>query len=313
MAVSLGLLGGVALTRTLARHGAPTRIAATRVDAAPQRPVASPTIDDRPSALLGAPFSWNYRWLKQHPATAAPANRARAALMVELPSHRVLYSRNPHQRMAPASTAKMMTAMLAADSADPSTVITVPPAALAVEPNVMGLTAGEKLTLQDLLTGLLLDSGNDAAETLARAQGPREAFVAAMNQRARDMGLDDTQFANPSGLDDPAQFSSPHDLAVMAAYFEEHYPLLAQLAATREVSIRGSSDHKSFNPINLNKLLWSYPGALGFKTGLTDAAGTCLVVGARRGARTLLLVELNDPLIFTDATAMLDYGFRRPG
>jgi len=233
--------------------------------------------------------------------------------MVELSSGRVLFSRNPHQRMAPASTAKLMTAMVAADSAEPTSVLTVPPEATRVEPNVMGLTAGEKVTIHDLLTGLLLDSGNDAAETLARMQGSRESFIAAMNQRALAMGLSDTQFANPSGLDDPAQFSSPHDLAVVAGYFEEHYPVLAQIAATKEASIRGSSEHKSFNPINLNRLLWSYPGAIGFKTGLTDAAGTCLVVGARRGTRTLLLVELNDSQIFTDATAMLDYGFRRPG
>ena len=313
MAVSLGLLGGVAVTRILAGHGAPSRVAATRVDAAPPRKAAKP-VSVHTSDLVAPPFSWDYRWLETHPAKGIPANRARAAIMVELPSGHVLYSHNPHQRMAPASTAKLMTAMLAADNADPSTVIPVPAEATRVEPNVMGLGAGERVSIHDLLTGLLLNSGNDAAETLARSStGNREDFIAAMNRRAQDMGLGDTQFANPSGLDDPAQFSSPHDLALMAAYLEQHYPLLAQIATTRQAAIPANADHKAFYPVNLNKLLWTYPGALGFKTGLTDAAGTCLVAGARRGDRTLLLVEMNDPLIFTDATAMLDYGFRRPG
>jgi len=317
MAVSLGLLGGVVVSRALAGHGAGTRVAATRVDAAPGGVKASAvprtSAPPRVSTLVALPFSWDYRWLERHPATGAPANHSRAVLMVELPGGRVLYSRNAHQRMPPASTAKLMTAMLAADDTDPSTVETVPVEATHVEPNVMGLSAGERVSIHDLLAGLLLDSGNDAAETLARAAGSREDFIAAMNQRAQAMGLSDTQFTNPSGLDNPGQYSSPHDLSLMAAYLEQHYPLLAQMTATREISIRGGSDHKAFDPINLNKLLWTYPGAIGFKTGLTDNAGTCLVAGARRGGRTLLLVEMNDPLIFTDATAMLDYGFRRPG
>ena len=306
----MGLLGGVATTRALASHGAPTRVAATRVDAAPPSPSA--TVSH--VALVAAPESWDYRWLERHPATGAPGNRSKSAVMVELPSGRVLYSRNPHQRMAPASTAKLMTAMLTLDSVDPATVLTVPDDATHVEPNVMGLGAGEKVSVHDLLTGLLLDSGNDAAETLAGgAMGSRAEFISAMNQRAEAMGLGDTRFANPSGLDDPAQYSSAHDLALMAAYLEQHYPLLAQVTTTKQAAITGNSDHKAFFPINLNKLLWTYPGAIGFKTGLTDAAGTCLVAGARRGDRTILLVEMNDPLIFTDATAMLDYGFRRPG
>ena len=313
MAVSLGLLGGVAVSRTLASHGVSTRVAATRVEAAPPKAATKPA-ERHTSALVAPPYSWDYRWLATHPATGAPANRARAAVMVELPSGRVLFSRNAHERMAPASTAKLMTAMLAADNADPTTLIPVPAEATTVEPNVMGLGAREKVSVHDLLTGLLLDSGNDAAETLARAvPGGRDDFIQEMNVRAQDMGLNDTQFANPTGLDDPAQFSSPHDLALIAAYLEQHYPLLAQISTTREAAIPGNADHKAFYPINLNKLLWTYPGALGFKTGLTDAAGTCLVAGAKRGDRTLLLVEMNDPLIFTDAAAMLDYGFRRPG
>ncbi|MGI8607854.1 MAG: D-alanyl-D-alanine carboxypeptidase family protein [Candidatus Dormibacteria bacterium] len=314
MAASIGILGGLTVTRGLARQGAPSRVAATRVDAA-ARP-KSRLVNSAPvaSRLAAPPFSWDYRWLEAHPATGAPANRAHAAVMVDLESGHVLYSRNPHQRMASASTAKLMTAMVTLDAADPSTVVTVPPAAIQVEPNVMGLSAGEKLTVQDVLTGLLLDSGNDAAETLAvTTVGDRVAFITAMNAKAAAMALTDTHFANPSGLDDPAQYTSPHDLAMLAAYLYRHYPLLERIVTTKTGSIQGSSDHKAFAPINLNKLLWSYPGAIGFKTGLTDNAGTCLVAGARRGAHTLVLVELNDPLIFTDAAPLFDYGFRRAG
>ncbi|MFN2462488.1 MAG: D-alanyl-D-alanine carboxypeptidase family protein [Candidatus Dormibacteria bacterium] len=312
MGVSFGLLGGISITRVMAGHGASTRVAAARVDAAPVHDRASTA----PSSLSLAapPFSWDYRSLREHPATGAPPNRSHAVLMADVTSGRVLYTRNPHQRMPPASTAKLMTAMIALDGNDPSTVVTVPAEATRVEPNVMGLTAGERLPVGELLTGLLLDSGNDAAETLARAtSGSTEAFVAVMNRRAVELGLSDTHFVNPSGLDDPDQFSSAHDLAVMAAYLERYYPLLAQIVSSKEVSIRGTGDHKAFDPINLNKLLWTYRGAIGFKTGLTDSAGTCLVAGARRGDHTIVLVELNDPLIFTDATAMLDYGFRRAG
>ena len=314
MAASLGILGGVVVTRGLARQGAPTRVASTRVDAAGRASGRSVSAAPPSAHLEAPPYSWDYRWLEEHPAAGAPANRSRSAIMVDLESGHVLFSRNPHQRMAPASTAKLMTAMVALDAADPATVVTVPAAAVQVEPNVMGLSAGEKLAVRDVLTGLLLDSGNDAAETLAATTaGDRASFIAAMNTKAEAMGLTDSRFANPTGLDDPAQYSSPHDRAVVAAYLHRHYPLLDQLVTTKTGSIQGGADHKAFAPINLNKLLWTYPGAIGFKTGLTDNAGTCLVAGAQRRGRTLLLVELNDPLIFTDATALFEYGFRRAG
>lgn len=318
MAACIGVLGGLAVTRGLATRGAPSRVAATRVDAAGARPgahrggpVAAPLAAAR---LLEAPFSWDYRWLESHPLTGLPANRSKAGVMVDLESGHVLFSRNPHQRLAQASTAKLMTAMVALDNTDPSMEVIVPPDATRVEPNVMGLTAGERVTVHDLLMGLLLDSGNDAAETLAMTTlQNRDTFVGSMNAKAAAMGLTDTHFANPSGLDDPGQYTSPNDLALTAAYLYRHYPLLEQVVTAKEASIAGTDGHKAFDPINLNKLLWTYPGAIGFKTGLTDNAGTCLVAGAQRGAHTLLLVELNDPLIFTDAAALMDYGFRRAG
>jgi D-alanyl-D-alanine carboxypeptidase len=258
-----------------------------------------------------AAYRWDYTWGLDHPGADAPGNRSVTGIMVDLNSRHVVWQRDPHRRMAVASTAKLMTAMVTLDNAAPDKEIVVPEAATKVEPDVMGLTAGEKITINNVLYGLLLDSGNDAAETLAETTMGRPRFIAAMNEKAKAMGLENTHFANPSGLDDPDQYSDAQDLATIAAYLYHNYPLLEQVATTREVSITGNDDHKAFGPINFNKLLWTYEGSIGFKTGLTDDAGTCLVTGAHRGDRTLLLVELNDPLIFTDAAGMLDYGFRQ--
>jgi D-alanyl-D-alanine carboxypeptidase len=234
---------------------------------------------------------------------------------VDVDSRHVLFDRKSHIRMPLASTTKLTTAMVALDQASPDTVVTVPPEAVNVEPNVMGLSAGEQLTVRELLYGLLLDSGNDAAETLAATvvDGGRKAFLRAMNVKSTALGLTDTHFVNPSGLDDPGQYSSAHDLALTAAYLYEHYPVIEEVVTTKQQALAYGPGHKAFFPYNLNKLLWTYPGAIGFKTGLTDAAGDVFVGGAHRGNHTLVVVEMNDPLIFTDAAALLDYGFRRAG
>ncbi|HEV3230887.1 MAG TPA: D-alanyl-D-alanine carboxypeptidase family protein, partial [Candidatus Dormibacteraeota bacterium] len=260
---------------------------------------------------LPPPYSWDYRWLAAHPAAGAPALRARSAILVDLETHRVLYDVAPHASLPMASTTKLMTAMVALDNTTPDSVLGVSAASAHVEPDVMGLTEGEQVPVRDLLYGLLLDSGNDAAETLAEGTLGRESFLAAMNSRARRMGLAETHFANPTGLDDPAQRSSAHDLAIIAATLYQRYPLLEQVVTTKSRSILPTPTHKAFAPMNLDKMLWSYPGAIGFKTGLTDNAGYCLVTGARRGDHTLVAVLLGDPLIFTDGTKLLDYGFAR--
>lgn len=266
-------------------------------------------------ALLAPPYSWDYRWAQAHPAVGAPAIRAKAAILVDIDSRHVLFSLNPHQRMAFASTTKLTTAMVVLDHASPDAKLLVPDTATNVEPNVMGLSAGERLTVRELLYGLLLDSGNDAAETLAAGTvgTGRADFVRAMNRKAAALGLTDTNFVNPSGLDETGQYSSAHDLALTAAYLYQHYPMLAGVVTTKQETLPYSPDHKAFFPTNFDKLLWTYPGAIGFKTGLTDAAGQVFVGGAHRGDHTLVTVEMDDPLIFTDAASLLDYGFHREG
>jgi D-alanyl-D-alanine carboxypeptidase (penicillin-binding protein 5/6) len=257
-------------------------------------------------------YQWDYVWGINHPAVGAPRTQAKAELLVDLESREVLYARAPQQHMPLASITKLVTAMVTLDHASTDTVVTVPAAATKIEPDSMGVSPGEKLTVGDLLYGLLLDSGNDAAETLAMTIMGHDAFIQAMNDKAAQLGLADTRLTNPSGLDDASQYSSAQDLAIVAGYIYQYYPRLEQVMTTRDQVIPGGPDHKAFYPENYNKMLWSYPGVIGFKTGLTDDAGTCLVTGAHRGNRTLLLVELNDPVIFTDATNMLNYGFSRP-
>jgi D-alanyl-D-alanine carboxypeptidase (penicillin-binding protein 5/6) len=235
--------------------------------------------------------------------------KAQAAILVDLDTRSVLWARDARSRRAPASLTKMMTAIVAADAAPLDRTLQVPPEAAQMEPNVMGLSAGEVLTIRELLYGLFLNSGNDAAETLARAILPRDRFISAMNSKARQLQLSSTHFSNPSGLDEADLYSSAYDLAVVAGYLSRNYPQLAAIAGTREEPMPAAPTHKAFDPWNLNKMLWSYPGTTGLKTGLTDDAGGCVAVTATRNNRHLVAVVLHSDVFFSDAVHLLDYGF----
>jgi len=237
---------------------------------------------------------------------------AQAGILVDLDSKRVLWAKDAGSRRAPASLAKMMTAMVAVDLAGLDRTLTVPDGATGVEPNLMGLAAGDQVSVRELLYGLFLDSGNDAAETLGQAIVPRARFIAEMNARAAGWGLRDTAFSNPSGLDDPGLVSTPYDLAVVAGHLVSGYPALMEIAGTRSQSIPATSTHHAYAPYNLNKLLWTYPGATGLKTGFTDDAGGCVVATATRNGRRLIAVIMHSDVFFTDAARLLDYGFSTP-
>jgi D-alanyl-D-alanine carboxypeptidase len=204
-----------------------------------------------------------------------------------------------------------MTAIVAVDDAGSlDRMITVVPAATQIEPSLMGLTAGEQLTVRDLLYGLFLDSGNDAAEALAGGIVPRDRFIRQMNQKAKAIGLTNTHYVNPSGLDASGHGMSAHDIVHLAAYLDKYYPQLAQIAATKEITIPATSTHKAFPMENLNRMLWTYPGATGLKTGLTDNAGGCWLATATRNGRHLIVVVLNATgYSAADAATLLNYGF----
>jgi len=255
-------------------------------------------------------FDFSNLWLATNPQPHL-AIHGQAAYLVDLDSRLVLWQRDPETSRAPASLTKLITAMVAADDAGSlDTVVQVTRAATQITPSVMGLSAGERLTVRQLLDGLFLDSGNDAAEALAQGIVPRDRFIRQMNQKATSIGLTASHFVNPSGLDARGHGMSAHDLAHVAAYLDKYYPELAAIAATREISIPASSTHKAFYPRNLNGMLWSYPGATGLKTGLTDNAGGCMLATATRGGRHLIAVVLNATGVsMGDATVLLNYGF----
>ncbi len=258
-----------------------------------------------PKPVLAA---YSTGWLDANSGPDLPI-RAQSAIVVDLDSKKVVWARDPHSVRAPASLTKLITAMVAADLAPMGMEVTVPAEAAQIEPDVMGLSEGEVVTLETLFYGLFLDSGNDAAETLSRTLVPRDRFLQLMNQRAARLGMRDTHFSNPTGLDDPDLHASAYDLAVAAGELTAHYPKLAAIAATREQPIAGTAQHKAYDPYNLNKMLWTYPGATGLKTGFTDLAGGCVVVTATRDGRHLLAVVMNDDIFFTDAGKLLDYGW----
>ncbi len=243
----------------------------------------------------------------------APALDAQTAILVDMDRREVLYVKNHHTPRPMASTIKIVTAIVALEHASLSTIIEVDAAAAAMEPNVMGLQAGERLTLEELLYGLMLDSGNDAAETIARGLfGDRARFIRLMNDLVTKLGLQNTHFANPSGLDAAAQHTSAYDLAVLATYALQN-PTFREIVGTQRKVIPASREpgreHGWFGPTNLNRLLGTYPGAFGVKPGWTGDAGYTLVAGAERGGRSLLAIVLGSRGHFSDAERLLNYGF----
>ncbi|HEX6489646.1 MAG TPA: hypothetical protein VF137_12345 [Candidatus Dormibacteraeota bacterium] len=253
------------------------------------------------------------------PADAALAFRAGmgSALLVDPDTHAVLWYDNPTERRPTASLAKIFTVMVAMDHATSmDQQIVVPPGGEDddITHSVMGLHAGDLITVEHLIDGIWLASGDDAAETLAEAFVPRDQFIAEMNAKAAWLGLHDTHFTNPSGLDDPGEYSSAYDLAVATGWLWNHYPAPFSLAWQPFIplAVRG----RDLSLRNLNKLVFDYndsghgyPGANGLKTGDTPNAGGCVAVTAQRGSKRLIAIVMNSDWFFTNAAVLLDYGF----
>jgi D-alanyl-D-alanine carboxypeptidase (penicillin-binding protein 5/6) len=234
---------------------------------------------------------------------------AKSALLVDADRFRVLWSRGAHDRRPLASLTKLTTAMVALDTGGATAPITVTADAAAQDPSRMGISAGEVMTVRDLLYGALLNSGNDAAEALGQGLVPRDRFLALMNAKARTLRLRDTHYSTPSGLVDDDNYSSAYDLAVVAMEVVRRYPEITAIAGMKDAVIAATPTHKAFNSRNVNRILDVYPGATGLKTGFTDAAGGCIVVTATRGGRHLIAVLLGSDIVFGDAARILDYGF----
>ena len=225
---------------------------------------------------------------------AAPETAAAAFILMEADSGRVLASHNETQERSIASTTKIMTCLVALEHSELTEKVTVKREHLR-EGSSMYLLEGETLTMEELLYGLMLPSGNDAAECIA-------AHCGGMNEKAKALGMEHTSFANPSGLDEMGHSSCALDMARLAAYAMQN-PTFARIVSTRTASVgtRTMTNH--------NKLLASYSGCIGLKTGYTGDAGRTLVTCAERGGMRMIAVTLHDGSDWTDHAALYDYGF----
>lgn len=233
---------------------------------------------------------------------------AQSAALLESQTGTVLYAHNADVPLPMASTTKIMTAAIVLELADLTAEVTIPASVTNIEGSSLYLTAGEVFTVEELLYGLMLESGNDAAAALAVAvAGDIESFVALMNDKAASLGLKSTRFANPHGLTASGHYTTACELARICAYalsidgFET-------IVSTTSKRLEGEG-HVTRYLTNHNRLLNSYTGMIGVKTGYTAAAGRCLVTAARRDGMTLVAVTLNDRNDWADHRAMLDYGF----
>ena len=227
---------------------------------------------------------------------------ATAAVLMDADMGQVLYEKNGDRQMLIASTTKIMTALVVLEHAAPDDVITVTPDHMA-EGSSMYLKAGETVRVEELLYGLLLCSGNDAALALTECAGGLTPFVALMNEKAAALGMARTSFANPNGLDADGHYSTARDMAVLAAAAVEN-PAFRRICSSRSVTIgqRTMENH--------NRLLRQMEGCIGLKTGYTQAAGRTLVSCTEREGCRLVAVTLQDGNDWADHAALYDYGFR---
>ncbi len=261
--------------------------------------------------LLGSGISLPATALEAHAPVAMPSVSAESAVLLEGESLSRVYQKNADVRLPMASTTKIMTALVALELASPDTVIPIPSCAIGTEGSSVYLVEGECLTLEQLLYAVLLESANDAAVAVAvGVAGSVEAFADRMNARAEAMGLSDTHFVNPHGLDGEEHYTTAYELARIAqvALQNEHF---RTIVSTRKTTIPHAGTDGVRLLINHNKMLRLYEDCIGVKTGFTKHSGRCLVSAAERDGVMLIAVTLNAPNDWNDHTTMLDYGFSR--
>ncbi len=239
--------------------------------------------------------------------TPPPIFTGEAILAEDLEADKILYQKNIHERLSPASTTKLMTAIIATNHFQSGDILTVHPEDL-VSGSTMGLAVGEKLSFRSLLYGMLLNSGNDAAFTIAsNYPGGLPMFILQMNKKAKELGLNDTRFQNPAGFDHPEHYSSAYDLSRIAKMAISN-PQIAKVVATKETSISSSDNLKLHELKNLNLLLGEQ-GILGIKTGYTEQSGENFVGLVSRNNRKLLTVVLKSEDRFGETRTLIDWAY----
>lgn len=244
---------------------------------------------------------------KSHAVANAPDVSAQAITLLECSTNTVLYSKSAHVKLPMASTTKVMTALVAIRHGNLNTMVEIPDEAIGVEGSSIYLQKGEKLTLRDLLYGLMLRSGNDAATAIAyQVGGSIEGFADLMNETAKSVGAMNTNFVNPHGLPAENHYTTAYDLALICSEAIRNETFKTIVSSQYHRTTTGNAPRTMMNK---NKLLWDYEGGIGIKTGFTEAAGKCLTFAAKRNGMTVVGVVLNCPNMFPDAKELLNYSF----
>ncbi len=250
------------------------------------------------SVFLLCLFLWNVK---------AFALSAKSAVLIDAHNGRVLMAQDADRKMGMASTTKIMTALVAIESGRLEDLVTVSAKAAATEGSSMYLKGGEQLPMSALVYGLMLSSGNDAGVAIAEhISGDVDSFAALMNQKAQQLGLFDTNFTNPHGLDNEQHYTTAYDLAQLTRYCLQN-PEFAKIVSTRSITVGSGEGARTL--VNHNKMLSMYKGADGVKTGFTKKCGRCLVSSATRDCLQLIAVTLDAPDDWNDHQQMFDYGF----
>lgn len=243
---------------------------------------------------------------------APPEITAKAAFFVDTKTGQVLYEKNANKKLPIASLVKVMTALVALENRSPEEKLLVSNNAANMEPDKMQLIAGERLTLKELLNGIFLVSANDAAEVLAETStGSRDQFIELMNQKAKLLGMENTFYANPTGLDEDVgnSFSSAYDLSLLTRFTTRKFPILVSISKEPHIYIESTPDHQDYDLYSGINLLTTYPGVVGFKTGFTPEAGLTLITLARKDNHEIVGVLLGSLDRRDEAKELLDYSF----
>lgn len=276
---------------------------------APIAQATSSIIDDAPPVDENKPYI---------PVTADNLKdmTAQAAILIDARTGRILYEKNPDQKLMPASTTKMMTCILSLENSQDDDIVNVDSRAIGEDGSAIYLNEGDQIKMSELVQATMLASGNDGAAAIGYyiGQGSMENFVKMMNDKAKSIGATNTHYNNPHGLTDPNHYTTARDLAKIAAYCYKN-PKFRKIVATKEQEISwvSPSDRKDIYG-STNRLLWNYDDITGIKTGYTDAAGGCLVASAEKNGSSLIAVVLktaDSKARFTESRALLDFGFKQ--
>lgn len=277
----------------------------------PTAPI-QPVIAEQQKPMVKSTYTWKPDLQNIVPSiTQKPDISAKGALAINLDSDDVYFAKDAIRKLPMASITKIMTAILVLENNKLDDIFTVSEKAAATGENSMGVLAGEKYTVNELLWGLFLHSGNDAAETIAEnVAGSRQAFIDQMNKRASELGAENTHFTNPSGLEgDGAMYTTAQDLAILSKYLVTNYPQVLDIAKTIDHTIPVTANHHRIDLVGQIDLIRTYPGAIGLKTGFTDEAGRCIITITENNGQRMMVIVLGSVDRRVDAVKLLDYSY----